>query len=362
MVSQGENGRINVPQVTATIGFSGSSSDMQVGSSTLCATTGQLVIESEAANIDPEAVQTKRLCSLTTKWREERPSADVNCRPHLTIGFPDPDPTAYKIPLASMNRDSRLVQETKATGMDECDTSISTIDSPIQHPSPPSRGTSAVWSSSGAAAMPEIVELFVSLKAQDASTDGQVWQGIAYLVVFGHEDDRGTSVMELQVKKPPHSDSNGALQPTDIFLAPQARLRIEVKVIHKQDKKQSERIRPHHKEVVSSSYESHEDVVFSRTVLDAQMEALRRKIQEKEDIALQNLQDQKSTMEVNMPMEEDHLDGNNSSCNVLWSWDRIVGTLSSAIRRCDEGTAAVAAVSEESSDCSTIATRHSWDI
>ena len=100
--SRDELGQTNatVPHVTATIAFSGSASDMQVGSSTLCGTTGQLVIESKAAIIDPAAQQTQNLCGLTTEWRDERPSA--NCRPHLTVALQECDPKAYKIPLPSM--------------------------------------------------------------------------------------------------------------------------------------------------------------------------------------------------------------------------------------------------------------------
>lgn len=363
-----------LPHVTATIAFSGSASDMQVGSSTLCGTTGQLVIESKAAVIDPAALQTKNLCGLTTEWREERPSA--SCRPHLTVALQECDPKAYKIPLPSINRDSRVVKEVKRIkDLDQYDTdstisvstidspdrkprsdstvSISSIDSPRQHSS---RGSSTFWSNAGAAALPEIVELFVSLKTHDAGTDGQVWQGIAHLVVFGHEDDLGTFSMELPVKKASHSELSTSSEQPDIFLTTEARLRIEVKMFPNEE---------YHK-IASSSSESHEDIVYSRSLLDAQMKKLHEKIQRNEDLALEHVRNQKNAIDVNVPMEdhydEDYHEGRSAFCSSLWSWDRLWQTFSAGVRKCDEGTAAVMAVSGDSSDSSTIATRYSLDI
>jgi hypothetical protein len=349
------------PRVTATIAFSGSASDMQVGSSTLCATTGQLVIESKAAVIDPGALQTKHACGLTAEWHEERPSA--NCRPHLTVSLQECDPKAYKIPLPSINRDSRVVKEGKGMDQYDSDVSISTIDTP-RH-TPPSRGGSAFWSNSGAAALPEIVELFVSLKTQDGSTDGQVWQGIAHLVVFGHEDDQGTFSMELPIKKPSHSELSTPNDQPDIFLTTEARLRVEVKVFPNENEREIEKIQSSPK-IASSSSESHVDVAYSRSMLDEQMEKLLGKIQKNEELALEHVQNQKNAMDVNVPMEdyddEDDHDDHPAFCNGLWSWDRLWRTLSVVVQRCDEEAAHVVAVSADNSDCSTIATRYSLDI
>jgi hypothetical protein len=374
--SRDERGQTNatVPHVTATIAFSGSASDMQVGSSTLCGTTGQLVIESKAAIIDPAAQQTKNLCGLTTEWRDERPS--TNCRPHLTVALQECDPKAYKIPLPSINRDSRVVKEVKDQDQYDTDStiSVSTIDSPRQlqcestasistidspRQPAPSRGSSTFWSNAGAAALPEIVELFVTLKTNDAnSTDGQVWQGIAHLVVFGHEDDLGTFSMELPVKKASHSELSTTNEQSDIFLTTEARLRIEVKVFPSEDNN-------NHK-IASSSSESNEDMVYSRSLLDEQMKKLQEKIQRNEDLALEHVQPQKNAIDINLPMEDDYdeeyNDGRSAFCNGLWSWDRLWQTFSAGVRHCDEGTAAVIAVSGDSSDCSTIATRYSLDI
>jgi hypothetical protein len=371
-----ENGQTNaaVPHVTATIAFSGSASDMQVGSSTLCGTTGQLVIESKAAVIDPAAQQTNNLCGLTTEWRDERPSS--SCRPHLTVALQECDPKAYKIPLPSINRDSRVVKEVKDQDHYDTDStvsvstidsprhlqsdsstvSISTIDSPRQ---PPSRGSSTFWSNAGAAALPEIVELFVTLKTDDAnSTDGQVCQGIAHLVVFGHEDDLGTFSMELPVKKASHSELSTSNEQPDIFLTTEARLRIEVKVFPSEDNND-------HK-IASSSSESNEDIVYTRSLLDEQMKKLQEKVKRNEDLTLEHVQTQKNAIDLNLPMEDDYdeeyTDGRSVFCNGLWSWDRLWQTFSAGVRHCDEGTAAVIAISGDSSDCSTIATRYSLDI
>jgi hypothetical protein len=352
--SRDEWGRINdsFPRVTATIAFSGSASDMQVGSSTLCGTTGQLVIESKAAVIDTGALQSKHVSGLTAEWHEERSSA--NCGPHLTVGLQECDPNACKIPLPSINRDSRVVKE-----YDSDSVSISTIDTP-KH-SPQSRGGSAFWSNSGAAALPEIVELFVSLKTQDGSTDGQVWQGIAHLVVFGHEDDQGTFSMELPIKKPSHSELSTPNEQPDIFLTSEARLRVEVKVFPNDDERDTETNLSTPK-IASSSSESHADVAYSRSMLDVQMEKLLEKIQKNEELAVEHVQNQKNAMDVNVPMEDDDHDDHPALCNGLWSWDRLWRTLSVVVQRCDEEAANVVAVSADNSDCSTIATRYSLDI
>jgi hypothetical protein len=361
-----------IPHVTATIAFSGSASDMQVGSSTLCGTTGQLVIESKAAVIDSDAKQTKNICGLTTAWRDERPIA--NGRPHLTVALQECDPKAYKIPLPSINRDSRVVKEVKDLEQYDTDStvSVSTIDTPRQPQSSssvsistidsprkaPSRGSSTFWSNAGAAALPEIVELFVTLKTNDASTDGQVWQGIAHLVVFGHEDDLGTFTMELPVKKASNSELSTLNEHPDIFLTADARLRIEVKVFPNEDPKD-------HK-IASSSSESHEDIVFSRSQLDEQMKTLQEKIQWNEDIALEHVKTNKNAFDINVPMDErddeEYHEGRSTFCSGLWGWDRLWQTFSAGFQQCDEGRAAVIAVSGDSSDCSTIATRYSLDI
>jgi hypothetical protein len=116
-----------------------------------------------------------------------------------------------------MNRDCNVVHDRlDPPSLDESETSSqATTPHVARDDKSEVRGTSVVWSASGAA-MPEIIELHVSLimdadhHAKDSEADGDAEYkipphkttfqvGIAYLVFFGSDD--GTTVLDLPIKK-----------------------------------------------------------------------------------------------------------------------------------------------------------------
>jgi hypothetical protein len=268
-----------VPHFTAAVAFAGSVDDMQVASSFVCPKTGNLMVESLGATpIVEEEVPEKEL-TLVARWNscedEELLTEDIH--PHLSIQMPFRDEWMRKIPLRKTNRDSFIVKDgkRKASSLDESDCSSTVASSlysstdtegeeQIQH------GPSVVWSASNAA-MPEIIELHISIKLDADSTsstqvDGQsspVWTetvfevGIAHLVLFGSNE--GTTVMDLPVKK------NSLCQlPLDgqIIIQDNASLRIKVDV------------KPAGSRTSPPSSQHHR---FSDSFIDAQHQAFRDK-------------------------------------------------------------------------------------
>jgi hypothetical protein len=131
--------------------------------------------------------------------------------------------------------------------LDESETSsqITTTPQVAEDDKSEVRGASVVWSASGAA-MPEIIELHVSLKFMDADhhadekeadshseykipqqqTTYQV--GIAYLVFFGSDD--GTTVLDLPIKKQLADHSSFAHTAVTMTLDDDAFLRVCVTI------------------------------------------------------------------------------------------------------------------------------------
>jgi hypothetical protein len=277
--------------VSAQVSFSGSAQDMQVGSSMLCGRTGQLVVESQTSileSMDEEGA---------VYWKRPSPSRTpvVPRQPHLTIRLPQyQDPRLPSIPLSKVNRDSRLVNQTKGDDdwnavpslQDESDASSRSVDPPgsatAEKDDGTVRGGSIVWSASGAA-MPEIVELHVTLLAEceeegegvikDRAPDKededediasaaclplspqQQQQGICHLVFYGN--DHGTFVLDLPVKKlnpsssspraspllsSPHSSSSSSSK-SMIWMDANAYLRVSVSVSAMGGQQQRRRIR-----------------------------------------------------------------------------------------------------------------------
>ena len=101
--------------------------------------------------------------------------------------------------------------------LDESETSSEEIHETGSHDL---RGASVVWSASGAA-MPDIIELHVSLLTNQAST---TTLGTAFLVFFG--SDSGTTVLDLPIKKP----AEAVLDLKGISLEEHAFLRVSVSV------------------------------------------------------------------------------------------------------------------------------------
>ena len=245
------------PQVTASVAFSGSVSDMEVGSSSVCGRTGQLQVESEALHIDQTAQFSPDQCWLRAEWNDpasrHKPKALSSlghAQPHLRVQLPNPTNNTLGACSPDMDQTNRDHSNNLHTPLRRCDSSTSTSttrsssnsSSPVStnsstatskstnHHSTASRGPSVVWSNAGAAVLPEIVELFVRLKSPLSGFVEET--GVAYLVVFGNEQHRGKFIMDLPIKRPSQSlqqhspDGKGP----SLVLSDQAKLRVIVKV------------------------------------------------------------------------------------------------------------------------------------
>ena len=112
----------SIPSVTACVGFSGSATDMQVSSSFLCGTSGNIVVESQAAVLShSHDLENQSTCLLVAEWhgtgsvsssRQSLSSSSFSQfsqQPHLTIRLPKRDPKLPSVPLSRMNRDCNVV-------------------------------------------------------------------------------------------------------------------------------------------------------------------------------------------------------------------------------------------------------------
>jgi hypothetical protein len=231
----GRGCRPKIPNITAAVAFSGSAHDMQVSSSFLCHKTGNLMVESHQAQLLPTTDCQRKSYSfpMVANWTHvhDRDLINEELRPHLSVRVQDSDSRIGRMPLSRMNRDSNIVQSSPRTpprrnpphqppSLDESDVSSNSGDIEPQNSLEETRseirgGTSVVWSASGAA-MPEIIELHVSLKVDEY--DVKVWEnsesgehessewretifniGTAFLVFFAN--DSGCTVMDLPIKK-----------------------------------------------------------------------------------------------------------------------------------------------------------------
>jgi hypothetical protein len=228
-----------IPTITAAVGFAGSASDMQVSSSFL-SSSGNVVVESSPA-ILPREVENQSSCPLLVEWRESERSLNQSFsstassqapqQPHLTIRLPERDAKLPSVPLSKMNRDCNIVEDPQPPSLDESDTSSQTAQQQLELEAHKSdiRGASVVWSASGAA-MPDIIELHVSLIMDKDRKDNDDYKqttypvGIAYLVFFG--SDTGTTVLDLPIKQ-----QSAAKTFADVSLDDDAFLRVRVNVM-----------------------------------------------------------------------------------------------------------------------------------
>jgi hypothetical protein len=238
---------------TATVAFSGSARNMQVGSSSLCPVSGNLLVESEPLRSRYED------SGRTLLWAEWKDEEGPNYQPHCTLELRDRDPPALNV-YESSNRESPKQDEEEEKEKEEQDvarsingSSTGSADAPsleetfdssgstismqpeIHSPnrtlpalfssstpknrtrslkrryeqlrrtkihrrrgeeSPGRSGASAIWRHT--AALPEILELDVRLKSANGTEEDH---GVAYLKFFGRdEEDPGTTVMDLPVR------------------------------------------------------------------------------------------------------------------------------------------------------------------
>jgi hypothetical protein len=221
------------PNVTATVAFTGSASNMQVSSSTMCSRTGNLVIESLSMNPD-DARQTSgaEICyPLVATFHdavEGNNSAlptpvsasivDSSLRPDLTLRLPSRDPNLPAMPLAEVNRNSRVVPSSQSWVESEAN------ESKMPGATKESWRQSVLWSPTGTS-MPEIIELNVTLRSEDNTV---YQEGIAHLLFF-QQGESGITTLDLPVKKKVgHAQSMVTLQPD-------AYIRVQIAIIKSAD-------------------------------------------------------------------------------------------------------------------------------
>lgn len=326
-----------VPHYTVGVSFSGSSSHMQVMSSTVCGRTGQLMVESLPMTLDRTTPG-----RLKADWEEQ---SNVE-NPHVSVALPRTDAHG-KAPLTKSNRDSIIIRE-----LDDEEDRYMDITSTKRD----GRGGtgSAIWSNSGAA-LPEIVELSVRIRAESGFEEEQ--SGTAYFVVMGHEQDKGSYIMELPVKRPfsetPHPS---------VLLTDEARLRIRVRVTPPPT--ESKKVRSISTTSTASTQSSDESSIkraelpCTRSQLEEQVGPLLQKLQENEQAAYEMREAQRRAIDVEI--HEANVYETGMFCSSLWNLRSIVKTLSSAVRRCETGSVVVMA--SDSSVDSSIATRESLNI
>jgi hypothetical protein len=362
------NHMLPLPEVTATVSFSGSAADMEVCSSTLCSLTGRLMIEAEPICINRYTSDSYR-SPLTVEW-SQKTLDKKGFSPHLTCQLPFRDPDLPKFPLSRSNRGSQIVKEFPS--LDDSDTQSTATDGtestcgstprrrhglPVEQTAiSPARSSSAVWSG---AAMPEIIELTTRFKVQGEEFTGSQ-KGVAFLVLFGH-NDRGTYICDLPVRQ--SKESYQQKTSYHVYLSEEARLRVKVKVT-------PQRRRPMVTDLVPSSSSSTSsqsgrgrgrEIVVSRSVLEEHIAPLVERIRKNEELAMEHRQKQKRAMDVHVPLQNGGPieEENSLFCSGSWTWNTVLQTLTSAMANCDGGSVVGVALSG-SSDASTIATGETW--
>jgi len=234
----GINSKMNPYDVTAAVSFTGSASNMQVSSFTMCGRTGNLLVESnvlevakeEGANdASNEVVRKSSEVSLFAtfndpiKGRRSLPSSGTSTssnsssRPHLKLKLSESNPNVPKGTLSNINRTSAIKQNPSLV---EEGHSIKSSDG--------SRGPSIQWEGGGEA-MPDIVELHISMRTSEHTL---CHEGIAHLVFYGSKRELGVTTMDLRIKQkqPLHPDSPS--DPNNIFIsfAEDAYIRVQVEI------------------------------------------------------------------------------------------------------------------------------------
>eukprot|EP00977_Amphora_coffeiformis_P024097 scaffold15076_cov155-Amphora_coffeaeformis.AAC.1 len=371
------NCRPSLPWVTATVAFSGSASDMEVGSSSVCGITGQLMVQSEPVIISCPDMMSKspKLCA---QWMEEKRNGTT--QPHLTMQFSNVGKDVPTKSLQEGNRGATFVKqglESSRTSSTVSETTASsslhndTLEDPNEEEDYNSR--SGVWSDSGDT-MPEIIEMYVRLRHHEDGVETALWDGVAFLVVYGHEDDSGTHLLELPIRKAAaerrigsrvgstisNDSSSSSRRSSRMRLSGDAKLTVQVKVTP---------CRPTPSITVASSIVASgsplcPEVVLSQSAIEDQLKPLLEKLRQSEEFAKKLCENQKRAMDVKVPglSPDEPLPrpppSADSSCYVpiLSEWMSFFTRLASMTARCEMAHDGDSVNRDENS---TIATRDS---
>lgn len=318
-IDKGENNsseRLSFPWVTATVAFSGSAPNMEVCSSSVCGVTGQLLVESE-----PVLIKTPQLLSTSAQASSPRLSAtwDWTSLPHLTMPFTSNNKEVPKKSLEKGNRGAKFVKrdlELSQTQSTVTETTSSTSEhhndddgsSDDLDAEDDCRSRSAVWSDSGAT-MPEIIEMYIRLRHDDDMSE-TLWDGVAFLIIYGHEKDRGTHVLELPIQNAsfdrhdlsprpnsPGSTTSSARKPARMRLSSDARLTVQVKVVSCRPTPPT----PVASSIIAAGPPTCEEAALSQSAMDAELGPVLVKLQQSERLAQALRKNQKRAMDVDVP-------------------------------------------------------------
>jgi len=306
--------------LTASVSFSGSIADMQVGSSAFDPVKGLLAVESEPLKPGAKSLE----------WPKDQP-------PHLTVGLEDRITWDAKTSLQKANRDSSFVRETAEDSF-----RFSHLNSTKSAKS----GTDSMfWSDTMA---PDIIEF--AIRFGD-------FEGVSYLVFFGHKDDVGSFIVDLPIKSRPNGTSSANLDEN-------ARIRVKVNIVV--PGANDDKIPP----IAACSTSSSEDTAGksinfpSRAYLEDQIAPLMAIIRNNEENAQKTHYFQKHTVSVEVPEQHDDDAAGSPPANTLCSlgiWEQ----LRRSVAACS-GTSDLEMQRDYSYDDSTvgstIATRDSWDL
>ena len=369
--------RPSLPWVTATVAFSGSASDMEVGSSSLCGITGQLIVESEPVVISSPDMFSKSP-KLSAHWIEERRNGTT--QPDLIMRFSNAGRERSGKSLQKGNRGAKFVKQGLESSQTPSTFSETTASSSSHRDTFESSNEdeecdshSGVWSDSGDT-MPDIVEMFVRLRHNEDGEETALCDGVAFLVVYGHEDDSGTHLLELPIRKVAvdkrkgsrfgstkgTNSSSSSRRSSRMSLSEDASLTVQVKVTPCRPTP-SITVAP---SIVASRTASCPQVVRSQSAIEDELKPLLEKLRQSEELAKKLCENQKRAMDVKVPslLPDEPLPrpppSLDSFCYVpiLSEWTSFLTRMASMTARCDTGHDGD---SDSRNENSTIATRDS---
>ena len=303
---------------TATVSFSGSVSDMQIGSSSFDPFKGVLVVESLPL----------RPSGAMLEWPRDQP-------PHVTMSIEDRKDLDAKTDLLKANRDSEIVRRE----------AVAEVYLLSRHGSVKSETASLFWADT---TIPDIVEM--SVRFGD-------FEGVSYLLFFGHKDDLGTMVMDLPVRRNPGNFCDD--------LSPDAKIRVKINVIIPGTADDS-KPPPVTASSSSDSGDTPLAIPFSRSYLEHQLAPLMAVIRKNTENAEKSRYFQTHNVNVEVPNDFDHdVVANRPSPSIsfcsLGIWDQLRHSVA-ACSGTGDGVHYDDSSCQSSTVGSTIATRESWDL
>jgi hypothetical protein len=369
----------SAPRMTATVAFSSSSPSMKVFTSSICALTGQLLIESEPMELDKVALSENNGVFMSANWRAEvEASATAGSElPHLTLTVPVYEAPVSKTPLSpSSHKSAKVLKDTDTSEGDAVETlstvthlTSSTISTRKDGCAQGSKRGSNVFCSASSSSTPEIVELFVRLKCEGEDTPEHLWQGVAYLVLYGNEYDKGTHTIDLPIRRPSYADeTNGGASDTSssrLQLSSNSHLKVKVSFATEKDASGVSSVDCQSAVVQSRSTDSTADLIYANSTIDIQLDLLKQKIVENEEIAREHYQNQQRKTELTRLHTVPEQPTNDPFCHALENFAQVYNLLSGVMTGCEvvnNMNVLPELPDSGSSVCSTIATRESLGI